>query len=171
MAGLDPRRAKMARHASFNAPPSAAAERRLVNSAPSSPRRDGTRRSDGSVKSFMMERLMSSSHGLAPPPPPPQVCPQSRWTIPKRRQATAPCVDCSLETAPSELASRSRTPIMHWGQIDLQSSPLLTSGSDSLRESSSWNMTHQNVSLPACSSGLHVACSSGLHVACSSGSM
>ncbi|XP_034382601.1 transcription factor E2F7 [Cyclopterus lumpus] len=40
MAGLDPRRAKMARHTSFNIAPASVAVRRLVNSAPSSPRRD-----------------------------------------------------------------------------------------------------------------------------------
>ncbi|XP_068572857.1 transcription factor E2F7 [Cebidichthys violaceus] len=40
MSGLDLRRAKMARHASFNITPTSVAVQRLVNSAPSSPRRD-----------------------------------------------------------------------------------------------------------------------------------
>ncbi|XP_037617245.1 transcription factor E2F7 [Sebastes umbrosus] len=42
IAGQDLRRAKMARHASFNITPTSVAVRRLVNSAPSSPRRDLT---------------------------------------------------------------------------------------------------------------------------------
>lgn len=104
MAGQDLRKAKMARHASFNIAPTSVAVQRQVSSAPSSPRLEPTGKRRCGLYGVQLYSLLQSKHfyilawqisSLTL-----QLCKTSPWITPKG-QATVQCVD-SLETALSE---------------------------------------------------------------------
>lgn len=110
MAGQDLRKAKMARYASFNITPTSVAIQRQVSSAPSSPRREPTGERHYEFCSFLLSlyysrvffffMFMSDNWFTFLTL---QVSQASLWIIPERLQATMQCVNCSLETALSEL--------------------------------------------------------------------